>query len=167
MKLCILLLMTLYLPSAMAADCLKVVPYKALGELQMGALPPDNFPFATEPKEQGGWEVGGGYRFRRNAKGRIDYIQRELRNGECYEIQGRRYKGENPDLQKLFPKCRFSPGLGAGTLLCNGFEILQGKTLRIDVSHHDLAGDQKQKTKDLVNRETEKFPWIKKTPYTW
>ncbi|MGZ3694342.1 MAG: hypothetical protein ACXWQO_09175 [Bdellovibrionota bacterium] len=154
--------------NAQAADCLKVVPYKSLGELTIGATPPPNFPFQSEDIHQDqSWDNGGGYRFNRDDKGKIVFIQRPLRDKECFLINGKKFVNDFSmnKARKAFPKCEFEARTGANVLQCNGFEIVQGRdTFRLDVSHWNIASVKKQRIEDmsrsLMSRETEKYPWI-------
>lgn len=125
------------------ADCLRVVPYKALGSLHIGDAVPKYFQYEkTDIDGALNWANGRGYRVEVTEKGKIDWIQHELAKNECVEMEGKKFtRASTPkELRKAFPNCSYEDQrLGSDLLQCNGFTALWNRdALRIDVSLHDI-----------------------------
>lgn len=168
------MLLALLITLSAQAACVEVVPYKQIGKLKISAELPAGFKENRDPGfSADSIRTGEGYRFDTDDKGRVNFIQRELEKTGCALIKGKRLKpaATAEQIKKSFPGCDFDLPEGGGSFFqCDGFALSLGNHIggkfRITVSKDDRASVKAMRiennSRQILQQESKKYPWIKK-----
>lgn len=154
------------------ASCVEVIPFRSIGALRLGQIPPETSLAGHKIKKEASgdqnWFTSGPYRFRLGPDQRIDLIQFTPPNEKtCYSLRGKRLKTftDIPSLAREFPTCELVRAFPADRLECDGISFLHADPLklssapllRIDIENRSLHGRQAERagwaTKAVLRRE--------------
>lgn len=148
------------------ASCVEVIPFRSIGALRLGQIPPETSLSSHKIKKEAlsgqAWFTAGPYRFRLGPDQRIDLIQFTPPSEKtCYSLRGERMKPFTDilALSREFPTCELVRAFPADRLECDGISFLHGDPLRRASAHLlriDIEG------RPLHARQAERAGWATK-----